>query len=135
MVATAPALRVASSRTLDTSLDTSCTSVSVQANGSELCVLHYGEITVERNQTLTVTGSRALALVADRTLTIDGTLDVSANLHENGPGGGYVKSGTAGAGNGGGGGAGYRTPGGAGASNDASGGAMNGGPAGMPPAA
>jgi hypothetical protein len=109
--AAAPALTIAESTTLDTSDDASCNGGVVgQVHGPDICVVRYGQITIERNKTLAVTGRRALALVADRALTIDGILDVSANGFTNGPGGGTTLSGRGGAlSSGGGGGAGFRT--------------------------
>lgn len=121
------ALMVSANTTLDTSNELACTSVVPQPNAPDICVMHYGMITIERNQTYTVTGSRVLALVADRELVVDGALDVSANLAVNGPGGGFITSGTAQ--NMAGGGAGYRHAGGSGATSTADGGAANGGAA------
>jgi hypothetical protein len=131
-LASSSALTISSNTTLDTSDASACTSVVPQASGPEICVMHYGTITIERNQTYTVKGSRALALVADYALTVDGVLDVSAYTFTNGPGGGTVASGTGV--NVAGGGAGYRTVGGAGASDTVDGGAANGGAARTNPA-
>ncbi|HSK04128.1 MAG TPA: hypothetical protein VK932_22900 [Kofleriaceae bacterium] len=124
-----PALTISESMTLDTGDDASCNGGVVdQVHGPDICVLRYGQITVERNKTLAVTGRRALALVADQALTIDGILDVSANGSFDGPGGGIIKSANTGAGApSGGGGAGLKTRGGAGGSSTADGGALNGG--------
>jgi hypothetical protein len=134
--AAAPALTISESTTLDTGDDASCNGGIVdQVHGPDICVLRYGQITLERNKTLTVTGSRALALVADQALTIDGILDVSANGLENGPGGGFFKVNLAPqesyAGYGG---AGFRTKGGAGGNSMTDGGASNGGTASIDPA-
>lgn len=121
-------LTISASTSLDTSNDAMCTRVVQQLNGPPLCVVHYNAISIDRNQTLTVTGTRALALVADQTLLVDGILDVSASRSVSGPGGGVTVSGslTNGAG---GGGSGYRVKGGAGGSSAGDGGAANGGDA------
>lgn len=128
-LATEPELRI-SDITFDTDLDINCNGgVVAQTTGPALCVVRYGSITLERDQTMRVTGDRALALVADNELTIDGTLDVSADGPLNGPGGGTVLShDTAPPPGSGGGGAGAQTAGGAGGSANADGGAFNGGP-------
>lgn len=128
-LAAAPALTISESTTLDTSDDASCNGGIVdQVHGPDICVLRYGQITIERNKTLAVTGSRALALVADQALTIDGILDVSANGFTNGPGGGLDKAANTNAGAPSGcGGAGFKTAGGSGGSSTADGGALNGG--------
>ena len=136
-LATEPALSISESITLDTSDDASCNGgVVAQVNGPEICVLRYGSITVERNKTFRVKGARALAMVADGSLVIDGTLDVSANSVEHGPGGGFVElpfipppGQTAGFG-----GVGFRTAGGSGGTSTADGGAANGSAALMDPA-
>jgi hypothetical protein len=123
-------LTISANTPLNTSDMTKCTSVITQPGAPDLCVLHYATITIERNQTLTVTGTRALALVADRTLLVDGTIDASASRGKDGPGGGGAHvSGTTSNNTKSGGGAGYRTAGGNGASSTADGGAMNGGAA------
>jgi hypothetical protein len=119
------ALTISTDTMLDTSDNASCTSIVAQATGPEICVQHYGTITIERNQTLTATGTRVLALVADRALTVDGILDLGGSLNANGAGGGFLRSGT-GTGAAGG-GAGYRTAGGSGASETVDGGAANAG--------
>lgn len=135
-LATEPELTISESMTLDTNADASCNGGIVdQINGPDICVLRYGTIKVVRNKTLTVTGERALALVADQGLTIDGILDVSANLITNGPGGGTTLSGNGGAlALGAGGGAGFRTAGAPGGTATDDGGAHNGGAASENPA-
>ena len=134
---TTGALSVTTSTTFDTTNALNCSSVVTQIDGPDICVLRHSSIVVERNQTLTVTGTRALALVADRDVKIDGVLDARArtdvgNVGGNGPGGGTRKSGTTSTLAGGG--AGYRTAGGHGGTTVA-GGAQNGGTAGQHPMA
>ena len=123
-----PTLSIAVDTMLDTSVDLACSAVVTQATGPAICVLHYNTVAIERNQVYSVTGSRALALVADRDLTIDGVLAVSGVGTASGPAGGINKSGT-GMMNVSGGGAGYRHAGGAGATTTTDGGANNGGAA------
>ena len=128
-------LTIGADTMIDTSNPLACSEVVVQTAGPEICVLHYDKIKIEQNRTYTVTGSRALALVADHLLSVEGILDGSASRNAgfpvNGPGGGLVKSG--GGGGTAGGGAGYRTAGGAGAAGTVNGGAANGGAAGASP--
>ena len=117
---------------LDTSDDTSCTSIVAQPTGPEICVVHHESITIAANRTLTVKGTRAIALVGDRQLAVNGIVDASSNGFNNGPGGGIEKSGIGGDtvnDDIGGGGAGDRTAGGHGATNTVSGGGANGGAA------
>lgn len=135
-LATEPELVVSESMTLDTRIEANCTGgVVTQINGPSICVVHYGTITIATNKTLIVIG-RALALIADQALTIDGILDVSANGLLSGPGGGLISPNT----NAGAnwpaaiGGAGFQTAGGAGGTANADGGAFNGGPMQMDPA-
>lgn len=75
------------------SLDTSCSSIVTQmSNGSpvgpQICVIRAKSITIGNAITTQFTGTRAIALVADDALTINGTLDVSADQtsNNNGPG-------------------------------------------------
>lgn len=122
------ALIISSSATFDTSLNASCSGgVIVQTGGPEICVLRYGTITLDAGVSLVVTGPRAIALVADRTVSIAGLLDVSANAGQNGPGGGTLRSGGAAPNSSGFGGAGFKTLGGSGGSSALDGGAGNGG--------
>ncbi len=114
-------LTVSADTTLDTSMDTMCTRIVSQTGAPDLCVVHHATITVERNHLLRVTGSRVLALVADKNVVVDGVLDIGYTAGA-GPGGGFLTSGQAS------GGAGYRTSGGA-AGTTVDGGAANGGPA------
>jgi hypothetical protein len=132
------AFEISASATLDTNVDPNCTSVVAQADGPEICVVHAGSITIKPNQTLTIIGPRAIALVADRVLDVSGVLDVSADVEANGPGGGTARSGSNAIYPNAGGGAGYRTNGGnggIGGESPQSGGALNGGSPGSNPVA
>lgn len=121
-VATALTLSIDNLASLDTGLDTNCNGGIVRQEGAaDICVMRYGSINVTSSGTLAVTGIRALALVADDTVMIDGLLDVSARLTGNGPGGGSVTSGAFGAG------AGFATAGGSGGSTTMAGGGNAGG--------
>jgi hypothetical protein len=115
---------ISADASIDTTNSLNCSDVVAQAGGVDICVLRYSTLTIATNKVLTVVGSRAVALVADRDLKVDGILDVSANATTSGPGGGVVKSGACVGMVGGGGGAGYRTTGGSGGG---SAGAGNGG--------
>lgn len=101
--ATLPSLDITSATTLDTNLTTTCTGgIVTQAAGAEICVIRYGTITI--GQSLRVTGSRAVAFVADRDLVVSATVDLSAVGGVSGPGGGRTLSGErVGVGRGGGG--------------------------------
>ncbi|MDB4962133.1 MAG: hypothetical protein JWP01_2132 [Myxococcales bacterium] len=140
--ATQAALTISNSGTLDTSLDVNCNGGIIPQTGApDICVVHYGSITVESGKTLTVIGrtemmyegGRAVALVADDALSIDGALSLSAVGSQSGPGGGPLQSGPASTTNAQG-GCGGSTVGGPGGSATADGGAMNGGAATMNPA-
>ena len=130
-----PDLIVSTAELVDTSTDLNCTSIVAQATAPEICVLRFRSITIKPGQTLTAVGSRVLALVADRAITIEGVLDVSSSYQVFGAGGGLVISGGAGNDPQGAGGAGAKGSGGAGGSAQADGGASNGGSATQPPAA
>lgn len=119
---------VIESTTIDTATDLECSTIVPQATGPEICVIRAGTISIPQNQTVTFTGARAVALVADRQLLVDGILDVSASSFTNGPGGGTIESGMTSS-NTGGGGAGHKTDGGSGGSITTDGGAVNGGAA------
>ena len=127
-------LTVSTSATIDSGLDNNCTGgVVAQTDGPEICVLHYERISVGSGATLTLVGTRAVALVADGDLTITGTVEVGATGGTSGPGGGTYESGgfptsqfNTGSG---GGGAGFRTPGGAGGNGTGDGATLNGGSA------
>jgi hypothetical protein len=128
-------LMVTADTTLDTTNDQSCTSVVAQTGGPEICVVRNSTIRIFDNKTLRVIGPRAVAFVADRGVSVDGVLDVSADNGSSGPGGGFVMSGvTPEFGSEiGGGGAGGKTPGGHGADAATAGAAANGGDAMMNP--
>jgi hypothetical protein len=120
-------LSLATAVTFDTSLDTNCNGgVVTQSDGPPICVARYRTINLKPAAVVTVTGARALALVADELLAVEGTLDISATQHANGPGGGTVVSGGP-SGPFGGGGAGMKTAGAAGGNGTQPGGAANGG--------
>ena len=84
------------------------------ATGADVCVVRHKTIAIQSQASLKVKGARSIAFVADTDLTIDGTLDVSADFLTNGPGGGAQKSGLVGAYPNGSGGAGFKTAGAAG---------------------
>ncbi|HUG61606.1 MAG TPA: hypothetical protein VMP03_07160 [Methylomirabilota bacterium] len=103
----------ADSAEIDT--DTACTSLVVQADAPDICVVRGRNVTIAAGVTIRVTGGRALAIVATGDLTLDGTLDSSAIATGAGPG--AVGDGIGGAGGvdgDGGGGAGHHTSGGMG---------------------
>lgn len=127
-LASMPTFTVTGSGNFDTNLDNNCTGGLVaQAGGPTICVVRYGSIQIAQFATLTVSGGRVLALVADTGVSVDGVLDISANGRTNGPGGGGVISGAKADFSTGGGGAGFMTAGGAGGSMDADGGGGVGG--------
>jgi hypothetical protein len=101
---------------IDTGLDTNCNGgILHQEGAADICILRYRAIDITTAGTLQATGVRALALVADEPIVIDGLLDVSAATTLSGPGGGTVISGSVGAG------AGFATTGGAGGNGNAGG--------------
>jgi hypothetical protein len=127
-------LLISSDTMLTTDDDAQCNGGIVdQLDGPDICVLRYATITIARFSSLSATGTRALALVADDALTIDGVLDVSANGFTSGPGGGFIASGGVRDLPDGCGGAGFQTAGGAGGTATTDGGAMNGGASAMNP--
>lgn len=130
------AFDVPSNATLSTDLDAVCTGGIIQQTGApEICVVRSKTITIESAATLKVTGLRLLALVADDSLSILGSLDASADGPTSGPGGGTSSSGGMRNQTGrGGGGAGFKTAGAPGATSSTDGGAVNGGPAQADPA-
>lgn len=124
-----------SAGSFDTALDNNCTGgVVPQTGGPEICVVRARTITISEAATLNVSGSRALALVADESLLVAGMLDVSANSFNDGPAGGFIKSGGVCAMSNGGGGAGFQTAGAHGGNGTNDGGATNGGMMAMDPA-
>lgn len=122
------ALTVSTDTTIDTGNELMCTSTVAQTEGPEVCVLHFGTVSVAAGNTLTVKGPRALALIADTMLTVDGTIDANGASGNAAGGGTRVSGGTANNTKAGG-GAGYRTAGGHGAAAVGDGGALNGGAA------
>jgi len=134
VAATMPEFLVTNFGNFDTSLNNNCTGgVVAQDNGPEICVVRYGSIHVEVTGGLTVSGSRALALVADTMISIDGILDIAAKGKVSGPGGGTLLSGGQVSSDGGG-GAGFASAGGAGGGATADGGGAPGGAASIDPA-
>jgi hypothetical protein len=112
---------------LDTTTDAICTGgIVTQTNGPDICVLRYGKISLPTGVTLTLSGTRAVAFVADTQIEIAGTVDLGANGDVSGPGGGATSSGGYSGSVRGEGGAGFRTAGGHGGEL-ADGGAANGG--------
>lgn len=104
------------SATLDTTQDASCTGGIVQSGTTNICVVRAGKIDIAD---LKVTGTRAIAFVADDELTVTGTLDVSADGSTAGPGAGALGAGTnTNASYQGAGGAGFSQVGGAGGGNE-----------------
>lgn len=130
----------------DSDLDLNCTGGVVQQAGAPpICVVRYASIKIVGGATLHVFSSvnrqnfqnagRAIALVSDGDLSVDGAIDVSASRLYSGPGGGYVFSGGGDAHPGdGNGGAGFATAGAGGGSAGSDGGADDGGAALMDPA-
>lgn len=113
---------------LDTSMDAICTGgIVMQTNGPDICVFRHGKISVPSGVTLTITGTRAVAFVADTQLEIAGTVDLGANGDVSGPGGGATSSGGYTSAVKGEGGAGFQTAGGHGGEL-ADGSGANGGP-------
>ncbi|MBX3158367.1 MAG: hypothetical protein KF773_20525 [Deltaproteobacteria bacterium] len=109
---------------LVTSMDDACTGgVVTQTGGPAVCVVRAGSIRVGD---VKVTGARAIALVADGPLRVEGTLDASADVAASGPGGGTIVSGAVVSGARGGGGAGGRHTGASGGSTVAGGGGGGG---------
>jgi hypothetical protein len=133
-VATMPAFTVDNAAGFDTDLDAGCSGgVVTQDAKPDICILRYGEIHITSTGTFVVSGTRALALVADSEIAVEGVLDVAAKGSVNGPGGGTITSGTVVTGDGGG-GAGFATAGAAGGSASADGGGGTGGGAATDPA-
>ncbi|MEO8701634.1 MAG: hypothetical protein ABI867_16430 [Kofleriaceae bacterium] len=131
--ATIPTRTFAKFTTIDTDDDASCTEIVPQTDGPALCVIRAGVIDIAVGAELRASGSRALALVADDNLTVEGILDISANGRVDGPAGGLVTSGGPATGLVGGGGAGFRTEGAPGGTT-VDGGAANAGDAQLDPA-
>ncbi|MDH5676544.1 MAG: hypothetical protein OEZ06_30780 [Myxococcales bacterium] len=82
----------ASSTSIDT--DSGCDDVISQGGEApDICVLVYRALGVSAGATVKVRGSRALALVATTVMTIEGTLDASADGDQEGPGASAVADG------------------------------------------
>ena len=113
----------------NTDIDSQCNGGIVpQAGGPDICVLRYSTITIPAGIEAKITGHRALALVADDSLDVLGTLDVSADGIAPGPAGGIAANESSYSSDyKGGGGGGFGAPGGAGGSTSAPGGGANGG--------
>jgi hypothetical protein len=125
--ATEPELIVPADTMIDTSTDATCNGgIVTQTMGPEICVIRYAKIDL-RAGTVRVRGQRALALVADDALLVQGTLDVSADGATNGPGGGPYGSGLPAETASGGGGAGFLLGGANGGSAEVVGGRQNSG--------
>lgn len=105
------------SSTLDVQQDSACTGGVIDRDGTMFCVVRAARIAIGD---LKVTGTRAIAFVADNELTVSGTLDVSADGPTPGPGAGFLGAGPTrlNASYKGGGGAGFTQAGGAGGGND-----------------
>lgn len=125
----ATALDLTSNATLGTDLDSSCTGgVLAQTGAPDICIVRNHSITIESAATLRATGNRLLALVADDSVSVVGTLDASADGGTPGPGGSVHSSGGGYARLKGGGGAGFKTNGAPGGDSTTDGGTANGGP-------
>jgi hypothetical protein len=107
-------LTTAGATTLDTTTDANCTTIVPQTSGPDVCVVAKTSITIAGGA-LTVTGTRALALVAvTGDVVVSDTIDVGATKDVSGPGGDAIVSGAASTASVGGGGAGFGTAGAAG---------------------
>lgn len=102
---------------LDVQQDSACTGGVVEREGTKFCVVRAGRIEIGD---LKVTGTRAIAFVADGELTVSGTLDVSADGRTPGPGAGVLGAGPPRLNSSykGGGGAGFAQAGGGGGGNE-----------------
>ncbi|HEY4240950.1 MAG TPA: hypothetical protein VGM88_14100 [Kofleriaceae bacterium] len=126
--ATPPTLDVVNSGSFDTDLDANCTGgVVAQTGASELCVVHDVQIHIENSAELSIIGTRALALVADDDLAIDGVLHINGRVATPGPGADPTASGGSGDASTAGGGAGFHSAGGPAGNATTTGGAANGG--------
>jgi hypothetical protein len=105
---------ISANASIDTTSDLNCSDIVTQPSGVDICIVRYSALTIEQNQTLRITGSRAVAIVVDHDLDVAGIVDVGGRAGTNGAGGGAIRSGTCTGTTGGCGGAGYRAPGGSG---------------------
>jgi hypothetical protein len=115
----------------DVQIDTSACLASLgvpatQAGGPDLCIFRFRNVTLEGGVTVRFVGTRVPVILATDSMTVAGSLDVSAQGETGGPGtdrtgvlGGHGGSGTASGDNGGGGG-GFGATGGAGGTGTAS---------------
>ncbi len=103
--------------TLDVQQDAACTGGVRDVNGTMFCIVRAASIAIGD---LKVSGTRAIAFVADDELKVTGILDVSADGATGGPGAGGIGAGAATINSSykGGGGAGFAQMGGAGGGND-----------------
>jgi hypothetical protein len=83
----ATAAEASLSGTLDTQQDAQCTGGVVEIDGTTFCIVRAAKIGIGD---LKVTGTRAIAFVADETLEVTGILDVSADGSTSGPGAGTL---------------------------------------------
>lgn len=78
-------------RDIDTADAGTCTGgVFLQDHGPALCLVRARSFTVAGSAVVRVRGPRALALVADHEISVEGTIDASAEGDVDGPGGGGV---------------------------------------------
>jgi len=85
--ATEPSRVVSVAETIDTSVDTTCNGgIIAEPNARDICVVRYGTFKIEQAGSWRVTGTRALAIVTDGALRIQGLLDVSSSTGLPGPG-------------------------------------------------
>lgn len=77
----APATMALTIATGVTTIDTggNCDSLITQTGGPAICVRAYSTISIAQGARLRAVGTRALALVATSTFTLDGTIDASAD--------------------------------------------------------
>ena len=124
--ATIPSASLAGGTT-DTSQAAQCTGGVQTINGTDFCVIRASTITIGD---LKVIGNRAIAFVADDSLTVTGVLDVSADATSSGPGAGFLGQGTTSTFSSpkGGGGSGFAQAGGNGGGDETGAGALAGGP-------
>jgi hypothetical protein len=100
------------------STDSGCDQIVAQpAPAPSICVRRFDSVAIAQGATLKAHGTNALALVAVSGMTVDGTIDVSADSVGSGPGACVIGCGTGGDGvtfsvGGGGGGGGFATLGG-----------------------
>lgn len=110
-------------RQIDTTIGSGCTIVNGPVVGpSSVCVIAAATITIPNGVTISATGARALVLVADDAIRIDGTLSVASTLGGTAGAGGLLcpdDDGGGGAGAGGGAGGSFGSLGGSGGNGSA----------------